>query len=225
MGTFAKQVFNAFKGMSFTPSTATASNDFAALLRREHETVCSYIYARDDRRGNGPVAVHYWIAPPDFPDDGLDNLGVGYKIPMVSTFMPDDTFFSVARARVENVVGAATALSEAVMNECKAPSSVTSRLIAYREQVTLYDIVMRIGARGDNAEMVSVIERANEAVKAGRSYRAFSSECQRLAEILKSRKVEFPPEHQRFLERPQLMLQTMLSRHIYVEALVPFKTL
>lgn len=218
MGKFSRDVFEAFDGLKFTPSTSTASDDFAALLRREHQSVCSYIYVRDDRRGKGPVAVHYWIAPPDFPDDGLDNLGVGYKIGMASTFNYDGAFLSTARVRLEYVLATAPALAEVVVRELKHPATVTNRLTAYREQVALYEAMVRIA----DGELSDAIKRAREIVRQGRPYREFLSESQRLIQIVKAKRETFAPELQRLLDRPDLMLQTIINRQTYVESLVPF---
>ena len=223
MGKFSKSVFEIFDGLSFVPSKSTASDDFAVLLRRERQMVCSYIYARDDRRGNGPVAVHYWIAPPDFPDDGLDNLGVGFRIFIASTFQMSDDFLPSARARVQRLLAATPALAEVVVSEMREPvKDDTTRLGAYQEEVSLFRMVTQFAAKPGNTDVVEIMQRAAEAVRRDRPYREFAMECQRLVGIVKAKRGDFPPEQQRLLGQSDLMLHTMLSRQMYVEFLVPF---
>jgi hypothetical protein len=222
MGKFSKSVFEAFDGLGFMPSKGTATDDFAALLRRERHDVCSYVYVRDDRRGNGPLAIHYWIAPPDFPDDGLDNLGIGFKIPISGTFRPSDDYLPSARTRLERLLVATPALVEVVINDSKAPAVVTKRLAAYREEVRFFRAVTQVAVMHGNADMVEAMERAADVVKRERPYRDFAGECLRLAQIVKARRDAFPVEQQRFIEQSELMLQTMISRQMYVEFLVPF---
>lgn len=221
MGKFSKTIFDAFDGLSFRPSKGSTSEDFAALIRRERPGVCSYIYARDDRRGNGPLAVHYWVAPPDFPDDGLDNLGVGFKIPLANTFDSDvDAFVRVARARVESLLPAVPSLTEVVERELETPTALTKRLVAYREQVVLFAAVMAFASTNDT--VAETIGRARDAVQKDRPYKEFAAECQRLIQIVRANRDQFAEDHQHFFNKSDLMLQTILSRHLYIESLVPF---
>lgn len=221
MGKFSKTVFDCFDGLNFRPSKATASDDFAVLTRRERPGVCSYIYVRDDRRGKGSIAVHYWVAPPDFPDDGLDNLGVGFKIPIGSTYDADaDSFIQVARSRVDMLLPAIPSLVEVVERELETPAVVTKRLIAYREQVVLFSTVLALVPV--NESVADVVDRANDAVLRNRPYKEFATECQRLIQILKANREQFPADRQQFLDKSDLMLQTIISRQLYIESLVPF---
>jgi hypothetical protein len=222
VGKFSKNVFETFDGLGFTPSKGTATEAFAALLRREGHDVCSYIYVRDDRSGNGAIAIHYWIAPPDFPDDGLDNLGVGFRILIASSFRPSDEFLTSARTRLERLLLATPVLAEVVSNDSKAPAIVTKRLAAYREEVTFFRVLTEVSMLHGNADMAEAIERAADVVRRERPYRDFVAECQGLVQITKAKPEAFPVELRRLIAQSELMLQTMISRQMYVEFLVPF---
>ncbi|HVS59522.1 MAG TPA: hypothetical protein VHE82_02385 [Gemmatimonadaceae bacterium] len=221
MTKFSALVLEAFKGSDFTPATGVANDEFVALLRRESEQVCSYIFFRDDRRGGGAVAVDYWVAPPDFPDDGLDKLGIGFKVAIARAFGFQEDLLRVARRRVDILGQVVPAFTAAVTEEAKAPIVVTPRLGPYRDQIALYRIVMRRSADKSGRAIAEALQSAADSLQKGRPYRDFASKCQEILALL-TQCDDLAPEEAALLAKPEMMVHTMLSRHLYVEMLVPF---
>ena len=84
----------------FVPARTVATSSFVALVKRSSASVCLYLFARDDRRGPGPVRIDLWVAPIDYPDDRLDALGIGFKTLIASSAQLDPELLSGAVERV-----------------------------------------------------------------------------------------------------------------------------
>jgi len=121
------QVFDDLvKKHRFIPVKGGAVGRFASLLRRETEDVFMYVFVSDGRPGGANLDVDVWIAPPDSADDGLDNLGVGYKIRIGSEYDVDDVFFANCQRRIVHFLACVPAIVPLVRRELRFKLKVLS---------------------------------------------------------------------------------------------------
>jgi hypothetical protein len=136
MASFARSVFGIFNrlqsGAGFVPAKAIASQRFASLVKRVDDDFFLYVFVSDGRPGNASLDVALWAAPPDAPGDSLDNLYVGYKIRIGSSFEVDDAFFQNCERRILTLLPYLEGLRGAIMEELANPAFHTRRLAAYR---------------------------------------------------------------------------------------------
>jgi len=136
MNGFSENVFEVFDVLQtthrFLPARATSNDRFAALVRSEADDVFTYVFVHDGRAGDVNLDVDLWLAPPNSPDDALDNLYVGYKIRIGSEFDVDDEFFLNCQRRIIHLLPYANQLVPAVRLELASPAFSTRRLQAYR---------------------------------------------------------------------------------------------
>lgn len=136
MSHFAKSIFKIFSDLienhRFVPAYATSSKAFASLVRWEAEDTFVYVFVKDGRSGNANMEVSVWIAPPEEPGDGLDNLYVGYKIRIGSEYDVDEEFFRGCQARIVQLLSFVPALVPCVRAELASPAIRTRMWTSYQ---------------------------------------------------------------------------------------------
>lgn len=183
---FATDVFRAFKRLrtdhGFVPAKAIGGSRFASLLRYEEMDICVSIYAKDtSERG---TTIEMWVAPPDLPDDGLDNLNVGYKIWIGAQVSPDDDFFQGCESRIITLLSCIPALIPTIRQELENPAIKTRRWTVYQQQWDVVRIVHKLAAERQ-AGADKTLEKSLEYARGKLTLKEFNVECSRLAgEIL-----------------------------------------
>lgn len=135
MAGFADSIFTAFAELrdrhSFIPARAFSSKRFASLFKKLSDEVFLYIFVYDERPSNADLKVTMWIAPPDEPGDGLDNLYVGFKFTIASKFEVDDAFLRSCQQRIQKLLPYTNGLHDLVLSEMQSPSFSTRRYEVY----------------------------------------------------------------------------------------------
>ena len=131
MSKFAKEVFRCFAQLherwGFVPAVEFATREFAPLVKKVTEDIVAYVFVHDRRSGNADVVISMWVAPPHPPDDGLDNLMVGFKVLIASKFEVDDEFFELGQERIIRLVPFLDGLVAPIRAELAEPSECHRR--------------------------------------------------------------------------------------------------
>jgi hypothetical protein len=196
-----RKAFTALEANGFLVPRDASNSRFAVAVRSMTLHTAAYAYVRDDRRGNAGVAADVWIAPLDYPDDGFDNLGVGFKAFIGRTFdEPDDRWFAAVRSRIVRYVNASNEIARAVESELQDPAWVTQRLKMYRLQVQAFH-----HARQVDGNLADHLMRRSKSIDR-------PSTAASLAHRLITEKPEY--------RLHEAVLPTMLLRQSYIEGLL-----
>lgn len=221
MATFSANVYDVLSSLieehAFIPCRAVSDKRFASLLRKETDEVYSYVFVRDGRASGVNLDVHFWIAPPESPDDSLDSLGIGYKILVASTFDVDDQFFANAQERIVRLLPAVDPLIAVVVKELKAPVFKTRRWDIYEQEQRLFKRVLDLNRAKDTtavAAMTSIRRAASKKGKLDQLAEIFVPLAQKFVDgaVLGSKSEEVP-------DNDVHSLASTLSIHAYVWSL------
>jgi hypothetical protein len=166
MSDFVNNIFSVFSHLidkhGFIPAKAVSGDHFVSLVKKYTDNVFIYLFVRDERAGSGEMSVQLWIAPPDLPDDTLENLGIGYKILIASTYEPDDRFFDRVEKRVLNLLPLLDDLAKGVEIELQKPPFQTKRLVAYRCEKQAFINFMNCASKENDTEVRDILEQAKK---------------------------------------------------------------
>jgi hypothetical protein len=227
MSPFSKKVFKAFQPLihkhGFRPAKAAAHKAFAAVVARPAQDICYYVFARDDRSGAGELSAQLWVAPPDFPADGLDNLGVGFKFHLGNLYEPEEGFFEAVAGRVETLLPYLSGIAEAVRQELKEPAFRTRRFQVHTMQRALLDAVRKHSVQSGTNEWIALHEKAVQVVEDKVDFEDLEKACkERLSALLQSPAFRRMSGFDDFL-RESSIAGSCLAEQLYIEALVPFE--
>jgi len=219
MSKFAKNVYAAFQDLSetylFIAARAYASRDFASLFSKASDGVYFYLFVHDGRPHNAAMSVSCWIAPAHEPSDGLDNLCVGYKVAIASSYEVDDEFFGSCQRRILLLLPHLHHLSGAVLHELASPSFRTTRYLAYRMERAALDCAIQSKSAGPAVEAFANIAKSTKA-----SYEALERAALPIARILIDER-GLPSDVSEFYGRDVEFLSRSLLGHLYVHVLSP----
>jgi hypothetical protein len=146
---FSEQVFAAFRSLTlnhgFLPAPQFAG--LVSLLRKETDTVYSYIFARADRYGHGPVEVMLWVNFMDHPNDSLDKLPAGYRIRLPGTFETCVDSLSACVPKIEAIVPLLPAIAEAVERESEF-NTTSPRWKVYQTEIRMMEEALQLAEQG-----------------------------------------------------------------------------
>jgi hypothetical protein len=205
----------------FRGSRATAMNDFAALVARPHPNICYYLFIRDDRSGGGPVQAHLWVAPPEFPDDSIDSLGIGIKLLVGETYDFNTNFLPAVVQRVILLLPALSALADVITREMQQPIFHTQRQQKYQLEYGAYNSLVEFSNTDAGAYCRSVFDIADKVIKGEKTYKVLEQVCIEIASsILVSEPILFPFDDSYFQNNAKFV-GTYLATKVYIETLVP----
>jgi hypothetical protein len=228
MQTFYSAVKEAFDGLrtihGFVRVPAGMSSTLVSFMRRETADVCTYIFIRDERRGSGSVQTHVWIAPIDFPGDGLDRLGVGYKVLIGETWEFDHSFLKLSAQKVESFISVVKGISDVVRDELRRPIFRTKRLEMYLLERELFRWFEQIAERG-GALFEAVINSGKLAAMGKLSFASFEARCVKLAaEMLARSDVPTTLKGSVIWSRPELVGAALASQ-LFAKSLLSEKVM
>jgi hypothetical protein len=205
----------------FRASRATAMNDFAALVARPYPDICYYLFIRDDRSGGGAVQAHLWVAPPEFPDDSLDSLGIGIKLLVGETYNFDTNFLPAVVQRVILFLPALSALADVVTREIQQPVFHTQRQEKYQLEYKAYNSLVQFSNTEAGGYSRNVFDIANKVVRGDKNYKTLEQACTAIAlQILASEPI-LPPFDNSYFQNNAKFVGTYLATKVYIETLVP----
>jgi hypothetical protein len=226
MSAFSKKVYRAFAPLiqkhGFKPARAVADRAFAAVVARPAEDICYYVFARDARSGGGDLSSHLWVAPPDVPNDGLERLGMGFKIHLGNIYEPEEGFFEAVAKRAETLLPHLYGIAEAVRLEYQTPAFNTLRLRTYRMQRALFDAVRHHPARPARHAWETLYAMALRVAADKTEYDDLESECNSAVKtLLQEPSFQTASGYEEFVEHSDVA-GIALAYQLYIETLVPF---
>lgn len=206
---------------------AQSDKHFAALVRRESESICTYVFIRDHRSGQGSVSCQFWVAPVDRPDDALDNLGIGYKIQLAETWKLDDAFLPNVRQRIENLVPHVQGLVDAVLYELENPPYVSKRLAAYQIERRLYRAVISADISLQKKYFDPLWKNTAQVIAGVHAFSKLREACSATAEDLLNadwidRQIGPDAFSTNIPGQRSRLIGMSLSSHFYIETLAPW---
>ncbi len=191
--------------LGFVPAKLASDRRFAVAVKAMTLRTAAYLMVRDDRAGSGPISAHLWIAPRDFPDDGLDNLGVGFKTLLFQTYEElSEVGFEAIAGRCRTFMLGASELAGAVDNEIDSPLRLTKRRDTYDIQVAAFAKLQQL----DNELLHRLLDFSTKRREAGASLEVSQDAARAL--LMAGFSCELGEE----------LLAVLLLRHAYVEALL-----
>lgn len=224
MASFASEVFKQFSALiekhEFKPAKGLDYDAFASLVRRSSQDICNYIFVRDDRSGRGDLSAQLWVAPIDFPDDGLDKLGVGFKIWLGATRQLEENFLPGLVKRVEILLPATEALAASVIQEFSAPIFPTRKIYTYRLERTAFDFIREFSATTAGSYWKDAFGIARSVTLGKGKYSQLEKKCVECAERLFHESTNLTRIDSDYFERNPKFTGSRLSKQIYIETLV-----
>jgi hypothetical protein len=202
----------------FVAARKLAIKDFVSFVKRHSEDAYFYVFVNDGRSGNAPLDVSLWVAPPHTPDDGLDNLYVGFKTRIAESFSVTDEFFHRCDDRIVQLIPHLDGLAERVTRELHAPSFLTKRLQVYRIERRVYAVLRAAAERALGPALDAL--RAGKSVAQGiSSFTKLEEACAAAGKALNEAGL-FETDIMSFYDGNFGQLGDALAGHIYVRALV-----
>jgi hypothetical protein len=183
-----------------------------------------YVFVSDGRPGGANLEVALWAAPPDSPDDALDNLNIGYRIRIGGAYEVDDTFFHNCEKRILTLLPHLGGLRAAVQEELANPAFTSPRLTVYRlERRALACLQRAAGMKPGSAPAVA-LQTARAVALARRPLKHLEDACIAAAEALVAENALDPDLLAFFRESSSVVgmspfLGRSLADHLYVLAL------
>jgi hypothetical protein len=220
MKRFEREVTSAFTGLlQLRWAAAYSHGEFVPLVAPLFHGCLLYLFARDQRSGDGPVRVDVWVAPPHPPDDGLDNLMLGFQIRIAESFEIEDDFLSRCARRAKCLEPSLEGLAAAVENELAVPSFDTLRFRSYMFERELFKLVC--GRTSDELATVGQDppRRVAKKVVGGTApFSALEASCQHACELLEARQ-RLSDDLLSFYDADSRWMGEAVAGHAYVNAL------
>jgi hypothetical protein len=221
MASFADKVFQAFHDLEtnhrFVPVRAGASKRFAALVRQETEDVYVYVFVHDGRSGDVNLDVDLWVAPPDEPGGGLDNLYVGYKVRIGSEYDVADAFLLNCQKRIIHFLPCVSAMVPLIREELLNPSFRTKRWTVYHIERKALSTLLAAAQAGD-ADSIAAVKAAKRLAKNGANLETLVDGCTPIATTLIGQ-ASLESDVADFFDDRVKWLASSLATHLYAKAL------
>lgn len=186
MGKFEKAVLKQLRSLhdlGFRSADAACGAGRAVMVARPQVAVCWYLFAQED---SGGASAWLWVAPPTFPDDGLENHRAGVKVMLgveVSEESNEDFLRAIA-ARVRRYAPRLEALHDVVVLEARSPD--TRRGQKYLEEVKLVVALLEEAASEGSSALAEAIDVLQKCIRARRSLRPADEAFARIAPQMRS---------------------------------------
>ena len=219
----SRTVSRAFSGLAargFTPAPAAAAPGFVSLVKRAAEDVCLLVFVKDQPAGE---SVSLWVAPPDFPDEGLDRMRVGYRILLAERFSsePLEDLLAVAEARAIRLLDGVPALYPLLRTEL--PITTSPRAVAHRKERAIA-AWFRAWVKGSGARFQPILAAVEQAAAKGKTLAAAEKATRELVGALLD-EAEARAGFEAWMSGPpgpEVMIPLRLPRVLYLDALAPF---
>ncbi len=203
----------------FVPAKSVSGNYFVSLVKQISKNICLYLFIKDERSGNGDLNIYLWIAPKDLPDEGIDNLGVGYKILIGASYEPDNSFYEACVLRVKNLLDNIEGIADVVRHEIKKPAFKTYRLKAYRYELSIFKKFLKYSKHDNSKEMKAFHKNAKKIVDGKGSLEKFEKQGAKIAlNLLKNQCLS--DEEIDFFENDEQIIGDCIADHLYVTTLL-----
>lgn len=228
VGTFPARVFRCLAGLAqygFVGANAAALTDFAALVCRAREVVCYYLLLRDDRSGGGTVRADLWVAPITSPDDAVRRIGVGKEIPIAETESPDAAFLSEVQVRVVALLPELPEIAQQVEHRYTTEADPSLALQVNRQGRTMLGALRRYADCEAGSYVAPLFDSTVDVVGGRLTLEALEKACTVVATRLLQDDQAPPAVSHPVFRRKATLIALVLTRQLYIDALVPYITL
>jgi hypothetical protein len=226
MATFSQIMFKelgpASAAYGFRPSIATAHSDYAAFVARPDLDVCLYLLTKWSRI-NCQCYADFWVAPPEFPDDRVDQLGVGWHSELGRAPKPDVTFLTQVRRGIASEMGNIAEKIAIVRQAYATLQEKPTRLLVFNRCVRRLLPELATYSQTEQGQYCQYFFHGAKEVMAGKlKWSRYKLACERLAIRLLHDPQAPALVHDPTWEQDAGRLGRFIASQCYVEALVPW---
>jgi hypothetical protein len=210
--------------LRFELAEGACAHDLAVWVARPDVDVCLYLLVRKRQPTEPYLNVNLWVAPPNFPDDSLDRLGIGFQIELWSLLPLKPACLAYLSRRLEVLVPRLGGVVEAVKLGIQAPVEITKRLRIYRIERACFFAIREYAASAAGSYWREAFAKARLVVQGFQSLDALRGACCVLSQrFFKENDIPSTLRDPFGNGNPEFFGYGLASQ-FYIEALVPWET-